>query len=218
MDGPAGGMRRLGAGKTPMKLVAATLNAGKLREFQRLLRDLPLDIIGLTDMPGLSLPSETGTRYIDNAALKARAAVKALGLPAFGDDTGLEVDALGGRPGLRSARYASPDGNAEKNIDRLLRELRGVPEPKRTARFRAWLVLVYPSGAGTWLEEAFEGVFEGAIAQRPSGRGGFGYDPLFISPAHGRTVAELTDDEKDAVSHRGHAARKMADFLGARLK
>jgi XTP/dITP diphosphohydrolase len=200
-----------------MKLVAATLNTGKLREFQRLLRDLPLEIIGLADIPGLSLPSETGARYIDNAARKARAAVEALGLPAFGDDTGLEVDALGGRPGLRSARYASPDGNAEKNIARLLRELSGVPEPKRAARFRAWLVLVYPSGSGAWLEEAFEGVFEGVIAQHPSGRGGFGYDPLFFSPAHGRTVAELTDDEKDAVSHRGHAARKMADFLRVHL-
>jgi XTP/dITP diphosphohydrolase len=200
-----------------MKLVAATKNRGKLREFQHIFRRLPMEIEGLAAYPGVELPPESGGTYLENACAKAWCAARAL--PAFGDDTGLEVDALGGAPGLRTARFASPDGNARKNIARLLALMEDVPAEKRTARFRAVIVLVHPmKDAGShWGEEVFEGVFEGHIALQTEGRGGFGYDPVFISPEHGKAVALLTEDEKEAVSHRGIAARKMIDFIEKNL-
>jgi XTP/dITP diphosphohydrolase len=202
-----------------MKLVAATKNPGKLREFQHIFRRLPVEIESLAGRPGIELPAESGGTYLENASAKAWFAARALGLPAFGDDSGLEVDALGGAPGLRSARFASPDGNPRKNIPRLLERMKGVPAEKRTARFKAVIVLVFPDhhDGGRWKEKAFEGVFEGTIAMRPEGEGGFGYDPVFISPKHGKTVALLTEDEKEAVSHRGIAARKMIDFIEKNL-
>jgi XTP/dITP diphosphohydrolase len=196
-----------------MKLVAATKNRGKLLEFQRLFKSLPIEIAGLQDYGEVRLPPETGGTYLENATLKAEAAARALGLPSFGDDSGLEVDFLDGRPGIHSARFAGPDGNPQKNIEKLLRLMESAPPDRRTARFRAWLVLVYPDGPERWLSASFEGVFEGSIALKPAGRAGFGYDPVFLVPGRGKTVAQLRADEKDALSHRAAAVAKMLDFM-----
>jgi XTP/dITP diphosphohydrolase len=200
-----------------MKIVAATKNEGKLMEFQRLLKSMPVEVLGLRDFGAVRLPPETGGTYLENAALKAEAAARELGLPSFGDDSGLEVDFLDGKPGIHSARFAGPDGNPEKNIARLLRLMKPAPPDRRAARFRAWLVLVYPDGAGGWRRASFEGVFEGSIAAKPAGRAGFGYDPVFLVPGRGRTVAQLSPGEKDAVSHRAAAARKMLAFIRENL-
>ncbi|MFH1434671.1 MAG: RdgB/HAM1 family non-canonical purine NTP pyrophosphatase [Pseudomonadota bacterium] len=202
-----------------MKIVAATKNPGKLREFKRLAKARRLEIEGLADYPDVLLPPETGTTYLENAAIKARAAAHALGRAAFGDDSGLEVDAIDGLPGVYSARFGSPDGNAEKNIAKLLGIMKGVEDGNRSARFRACLVLVFPDNddPGSWKEQAFEGVFEGSIARQPAGKGGFGYDPVFISPQHAASVADLTDEQKDLISHRGQAMRKMLGFIEKNL-
>jgi len=200
-----------------VKIIAATKNQGKLREFRRLLASLPVKIESLANYPGVRLPPEAGKTYAENAAMKARSAARALGLPSFGDDSGLEVDCLGGEPGIHSARFASPDGDALQNIVKLLKLMENVPDVRRSARFRTCIVLVFPVGKNEsrWNEAAFEGVFHGAIGRHPVGTGGFGYDPVFICPGRGKTVAQLTDKEKDAVSHRGMAARKMAVFIRA---
>ena len=202
-----------------MKIVAATTNSGKLREFKRLVKARRIEIEGLADYPDVLLPPETGTTYLENAATKARAAAHALGIAAIGDDSGLEVDAINGLPGVYSARFGSPDGNAKKNIAKLLRIMKGVEDGKRSARFRACLVLVFPDSdnPGSWKEQAFEGVFEGSIARQPAGKGGFGYDPIFISPRHAACVADLTDEQKDQISHRGRAMREMLDFIERNL-
>jgi len=200
-----------------MKLVAATKNRGKLLEFQRLVKPLPIEVLGLQEFPQVDLPPETAGTYLENAAVKAEAAARALGLPSFGDDSGLEVDFLGGEPGLRSARFASPEGNAQKNIEKLLTVMKAAPPDRRTARFRAWIVLVYPDGSGQWRRASFEGVFEGSIALEPAGRAGFGYDPVFLAPGRGKTVAQLSAEEKDAVSHRAIAVRKMVAFIREEL-
>ena len=202
-----------------MKIIAATKNPGKLREFKRLAKARPMEIEGLELHPDVLMPPETGTTYMENAAIKARTAAHGLGIAAFGDDSGLEVDAIDGLPGVYSARFGSPDGNAEKNIAKLLGIMKGVEDGKRSARFRACLVLVYPDKdhPGGWKEQAFEGVFEGSIARQPAGERGFGYDPIFISPQHGTCVAGLTDEQKDLISHRGRAMRKMLDFIEKNL-
>jgi XTP/dITP diphosphohydrolase len=202
-----------------MKIIAATKNPGKLGEYRRLLGALPVVLEDLSAHPAVRLPPESGDTYRENAARKAGAAARALVLPAFGEDSGLEVDALGGEPGLRSARFASPGGDSKRNIAELLRRMKGVRGEKRSARFKAVVVLVHPSGSGeeAWKEAVFEGVFPGYISERPEGTGGFGYDPVFISPAHGRTVALLREEEKDAVSHRAAAARAMAEYITAHL-
>lgn len=160
-------------------------------------------------MPGATLPAETGATYRDNALLKARAAARLTGLPALADDSGLEVDALGGAPGLFSARYGGPGLDDAGRCARLLAALRGVPEGRRTARFRCVIALVDPRGG----EHVVEGVAEGRIAEAPRGGGGFGYDPVFYYPPLGRTFAELTDTEKAEVSHRGRAARALRQLL-----
>jgi len=200
-----------------MKLVAATKNKGKLLEFQRLFKSLSIEVVGLQDFPEIRLPPETGGSYQENAASKAEAAARALGLPSFGDDSGLEVDFLDGKPGIHSARFATPDGHPQKNIEKLLSVMKAAPPDRRTARFRAWLVLVYPDGAGQWRRASFEGVFEGSIAVKPAGKAGFGYDPVFLAPGRGKTVAQLSADEKDTVSHRAVAARKMLAFIRENL-
>jgi XTP/dITP diphosphohydrolase len=182
-------------------LVLATLNAGKVREMAALLADLPFDVRALTDVPGASLPAESGRTYAENALLKARAAVRLTGALALADDSGLEVDALGGAPGVHSARYGGPGLDDAGRCAHLLDALDGVPEPARTARFRCVIALVDPAGA----ERLVEGVAEGRILTAPRGRAGFGYDPLFYYPPLGRSFAELTDAEKAQVSHRGRA-------------
>lgn len=160
-------------------------------------------------MPGATLPPETGATYAENALIKARAAARLTGALCLGDDSGLEVDALGGAPGLFSARYGGPGLDDAGRCARLLEALRDVPDAARTARFRCVVAVVDPGRA----ERVVEGVAEGRIARAPSGAGGFGYDPIFVFPPLGRTFAELTDAEKSGVSHRGRALREARRVL-----
>lgn len=187
----------------------ATLNRAKAGELAALLAGVPFRLVGLADVPGARLPEETGAAYRDNALLKARAAARLTGALALADDSGLEVDALGGAPGVLSARWGGPGLDDAGRCARLLEALRGVEEARRTARFRCVIALVEPGGR----EAAVEGVVEGRIAETPRGRGGFGYDPIFYYPPLGRTFAELTTAEKAAVSHRGRAARAARRLL-----
>lgn len=189
------------------RLVIATRNPGKLAEFRRLFAAAPFEIASLIDFPAAPEVDETGASYAANALLKARSAAGATGLPSLGDDSGLEVDALGGRPALQSARYSG--GGAEDNVRKLLAELSGVPPERRGARFRCVLAVAWPSGA----ELTAEGICEGVIAGEPRGDRGFGYDPIFLDPATGRSFAELGPEEKDRISHRARAARGCLALL-----
>ena len=192
-----------------MKLLVATQNEGKLREYRCLLACLPLEVTWPA-REGMALKvAETGRTMAENAILKARAYAAASGLLTWADDSGLEVDALGGEPGVHSARYGGPGASDEERCRLLLRCLQGVPPTERTARFRCVVALVKPDGS---LHTA-EGVCEGRIALEPRGEGGFGYDPIFYLPHLGRTMAELSLAEKNAVSHRARAAQAARALL-----
>ena len=182
-----------------MKIVIATKNQGKLREFKTLLADLPLTVTSLSDYPAIGEIAETGSSFADNAALKAEAVARQTGLLTLADDSGLEVDALGGRPGIYSARFADPA--ADREYRAVLAELRHVPLPERTARFRSVIALARPGEKTIFVE----GICEGLIAERPAGSGGFGYDPLFFVPAVGQTFAEMPPAVKNKISHRARA-------------
>ena len=184
-----------------MKIVIATKNQGKLREFKTLLADLPLTVTSLSDYPAIGEIAETGSSFADNAALKAEAVARQTGLLTLADDSGLEVDALGGRPGIYSARFAGPGAADQENNARLLAELRHVPLPERTALFRSVIALARPGEKTIFVE----GICEGLIAERPAGSGGFGYDPLFFVPAVGQTFAEMPPAVKNKISHRARA-------------
>jgi XTP/dITP diphosphohydrolase len=192
-----------------MRLVLSTRNAHKVRELGVLLA--PHEVLPLPD--DVELPPETGDTFAENALVKARAAAKATGMPAIADDSGIEAAALGGAPGVRSARYAGEDATDEENLCKLLREV-----PADGDRRVAYVcALAYVDGE---TEELFEGRCEGTLAHEPRGSGGFGYDPAFV-PADrddGRTMAELNVDEKDAISHRGRAARAFLDWLDRETK
>ena len=192
--------------------VLASGNPGKLRELRELLRGH----IRLIDMRELALVAaeETGSSLEENARLKAFAAARQSGLPALSDDSGLEVDALGGAPGIYSSRYAGDDGNARANIRKLLKDLDGVPAGNRTARFRCVLVLAIPDNEQAPL--IVEGVWEGRIAERAEGRRGFGYDPVFLDGRTGKCAALMSATEKGRRSHRGLAARELVRALGRR--
>ena len=195
------------------RLVIATNNQGKLREFRELLAGCGFDLVTPRDL-GLAFEvEETGSTFEENARLKAEAALKLTGLPALADDSGLEIDALGGRPGIYSARYAGGDrtGNLTEAAQRriVLDELRDVAEPARTARFRAVLCVAAPGRE----PRCVEGVFEGRIAREERGTNGFGYDPIFLVAGRDVTSAELPPDEKNALSHRGQAARAILPIL-----
>jgi XTP/dITP diphosphohydrolase len=195
--------------------VLATGNPGKLREFQALLGPR-LQLMAQSDY-GVRPPPETGSTFLENALIKARHAAAITGLPALADDSGIEVDALGGRPGLHSARYAGPAATDADNNALLLRELAAVPDPHRSARYRCVLVLVRQADDPVPL--VADGSWEGRIGVVARGAGGFGYDPLFIDAASGLTGAELTAAEKDARSHRGAASIALKvllerDFFG----
>ena len=196
-----------------LKLLLASNNAHKVVEFRRLFERLPLELVTPRDI-GLEMDvDETGETFEANARLKAHAFAAASGLPSLADDSGIEVDALDGRPGVYSARYGGDGLDDEGRVQLLLRELDGVPDAKRTARYRVVLVLADPSGD----EQATEGRCEGRVGYAPSGANGFGYDPVFFVPAFGKTIAELDPAQKDAISHRGEAARAMADVLAWRV-
>ena len=194
-----------------MKVVLATRNKGKAREIDRILEGTGVDIVSLDEFPGVSLPPETGATMKENALIKAAAVLAATGLPALADDSGLEVDFLGGAPGVYSARFAGEDATDEENWRKLLKELEGVPIAKRTARFRCVMALVGLDGG----ERCFEGVFEGVIADGPKGSNGFGYDPVFLISSKGMTSAELSPDEKNSISHRARALDALKSYLGA---
>jgi XTP/dITP diphosphohydrolase len=191
------------------RLLIATNNAGKVAEFRQLLDGCGWELATPAEL-GLKLEvEESGQTYAENATMKAVEYASASGLVALADDSGLEVDALGGRPGVLSARYASPDRTDEERVQALLQELKDVPDEQRSARFRAVIAIAEPEGE----VELVEGVVEGRIAHEPRGANGFGYDPVFLLPERGLTTAELPSDEKHAISHRGVAARKARVVL-----
>jgi XTP/dITP diphosphohydrolase len=187
----------------------ATRNKGKMREFQELLTDLPYKLISLDDAGITDTVEETGDTYHQNAILKAGAYAALSGLPTLADDSGIEVDALGGRPGVHSARYGGPDLSDEDRVKLLLHELKDVPWERRGARFRCVIALAWLDGR----VKTVEGAVSGIIHFRPSGANGFGYDPVFYLPEKGHTTAELPADIKNHLSHRGQAARKAAAIL-----
>ncbi|MGB9792224.1 MAG: XTP/dITP diphosphatase [Thermacetogeniaceae bacterium] len=191
------------------KIVIASRNQGKIAEFKELLKDLPVEILTLNDFPSIPEIQETGSSFRENALLKARAVTAYTGLIALADDSGLEVDCLGGAPGVYSSRYAGPEQDDAANNRKLLAALEGVPLYQRTGRFRCVIAITTPEG-GEYLSE---GVCEGLIALEPRGDGGFGYDPLFIVPALGKTFAELGPEVKNRISHRAQAMRNARELL-----
>jgi len=191
------------------RLVVASRNRAKVRELIALLGDIPYRVVPLADVPGATLPEETAETYEGNALLKARAAAAIEGEVALADDSGLEVDALGGAPGLHSARFGGPGLDDPGRTALLLERLRGIPPERRTARFRCVIVIVARTGGA----RTVEGVVEGLISDAPRGTGGFGYDPVFFHPALGRTFGELSEAEKSRVSHRALAARRARALL-----
>ena len=193
----------------PTSIVLATGNPGKVREIQRILGELGAEVVPQSDL-GVDDADETGTSFIENALIKARHASLMTGLPAIADDSGLVVDALDGRPGVYSARYSGPDATDESNIDRLLQELRGVPDERRTAAFHCCAVYVSPDNATSLVAE---GRWPGKILEHRRGTGGFGYDPVFYDPECRRTAAELGPELKNARRHRGNALTALADRL-----
>ena len=195
------------------RAVLASANPGKLRELTALLAPAGFELVSQAAL-GIDPVPETGATFLDNALLKARHAAHRARLPALADDSGIEVDALGGRPGVWSARYAGEGASDAANLARLLEELEGVPEPRRTARYRCVVVLVRTTddpapliGEGTW---------EGRIARTPRGSGGFGYDPAFVPAGERRTAAELSPEEKNRVSHRAQALAALVAALEGR--
>ncbi|ANE74714.1 XTP/dITP diphosphatase [Dickeya solani] len=191
-------------------VVLATGNAGKVRELAGLLADFGLDVVAQTTL-GVDSAEETGLTFIENAILKARHAARETGLPAIADDSGLAVDALGGAPGIYSARYAGEDASDRQNLDKLLVALDNVPDEQRQASFHC--VLVYLRHADDPTPLVCHGSWQGVIARTPAGESGFGYDPVFFVPSIGKTAAELSREEKNALSHRGQALRKLLDAL-----
>lgn len=193
------------------RLLLATNNPGKVREFRRLLEGSGYDVVTPADL-GISLAvDETGSTYAENATLKATAFARAGDCLALADDSGIEVDALDGRPGMYSARYGTPALDDAGRTALLVRELDGVADDRRTGRYRAIVAVAAPTGH----VRLFEGVQEGRIGHHARGDRGFGYDPIFV--VDGRTQAELTDSEKDAISHRGQAVRAARDYLRSLL-
>ncbi len=192
-------------------LVIATRNPGKAREFRLLLEGLPFRVLTLDDLGVQIEVEETGDTFAANAKLKVEGYHAATGELTLADDSGIEVDALDGRPGVYSARYVRPGQTDEEGRNRMLAEMAHVPGWSRQARYRA--VIAVCGGLTGNLVHLFDGTCEGAIAHEPIGEGGFGYDPIFWVPAERRTMAELSASEKDAISHRGIATRKAVDYL-----
>jgi len=198
------------------RLLVATHNTGKVREYRELLARLPLEVTYL-DAEGIALNvEETGATLTENAVLKARTYAAVSGLWAWADDSGLEVDALRGAPGVLSARFAGPGSNDADRYRKLLDSLAGVPWSQRSARFRCIVAIATPAGD----VQVAEGTCEGIIAFGPVGQNGFGYDPVFYMPEHGATMAQLAPDLKNMISHRGRAARaallSLQEMLGPR--
>lgn len=194
------------------ELVVATGNQGKLKEIEQLLRDRVENLLSLADFPDIPSVIEDGATFDENAIKKARSAAFATGKPVIADDSGLEVAAIDGRPGVHSARYSGEGATDAANNAKLLRELTGIPASERTGAFRCVLAICFPDGRCT----TFSGELKGVILDTPRGEGGFGYDPLFLVPEYGKTLAELPLEVKNRISHRGQALRAFRDYL-ARL-
>ncbi|MGE4272023.1 MAG: XTP/dITP diphosphatase [Desulfitobacterium sp.] len=192
-----------------MKVLLATKNLGKVKELQDLLSGEDIEVISLEDLDSWEEVEETGVTFAENASVKARIAAERTGLISLADDSGLEVDALNGAPGVYSARYAGEPADDEKNNDKLLKELEGVPEAQRTGRFWCALVIATPTGE----EFLSEGTVEGRILNERRGKEGFGYDPLFYLPDFGRTMAQLNLCQKNKISHRAQALLKAIPIL-----
>jgi XTP/dITP diphosphohydrolase len=192
------------------RVVLASGNAGKLRELEALLAPFGF-VLTAQSAFGIETPPETGETFVANALLKARYAARLAGHPALADDSGIEVDALQGRPGVYSARFAGEGACDRDNLEKMLRELDGVPPVKRSARYQCVIVLV--SSPDDPQPVIAQGTWEGRIALQPAGRGGFGYDPIFVPAGSDRTAAQLSAEEKNAVSHRGRALRALLSQL-----
>ncbi len=189
-----------------MRLLIATTNPGKVKEFQSLLEGLNLELVGLTDIGITTEVEEAGSTYAENAELKARAYSKMSGLLTLADDSGIEVETLGGWPGVYSARYAA---NPAARIEKMLKEMIDVPDEKRSARFQCAITLAWPDGRF----QTVTGSCEGVVAHEPHGTGGFGFDPIFYFPEYKATMAELPIEVKNQISHRGRAAQKAKAIL-----
>jgi XTP/dITP diphosphohydrolase len=192
------------------RIVLASGNAGKLREFNAMMADLGIEFVRQSEF-GIQDADETGLTFVENALIKARNAAQHTGMPAMADDSGIVVDALGGAPGLYSARYAGEHGDDAANNTKLLQALQDVPDEQRTARF--YCCIVYLRHAEDQLPIIAEASWEGRIMHSLSGANGFGYDPLFYVPTHNCSSAELPPDEKNRISHRGQALRKLHELL-----
>src|SRR5512132_3219158 len=195
----------------PDRIALATRNPHKIRELTRICADWPVAWATIQDHHPAAFPDVEGSgeTYRDNAVLKASAVARASGMTALADDSGSEVDALGGRPGPRSARYAGPDATDERNLAELIRSVRGIPAAGLTARYRCVAAFVAPGGELV----SVEGLCEGTLTTKPRGTGGFGYDPIFVPVGWDRTMAELEPGEKDRISHRGRAFRAIRALL-----
>ena len=197
------------------KVVIASRNEHKIDEMRRILNEagLSLDLVGIQEFPDLPVVDETGTTFAENALLKAREICAFTGMPAIADDSGLCVDALGGMPGIFSARWAGTHGNDLANLQLLLAQISHVAPDRRTASFRCAAAIVMPSGA----EEVVEGIMAGRLIDTPRGTNGFGYDPIFIAEGYSITTAEMDSASKDAISHRGRAIAALAPTLAQLL-
>ncbi|MGI5283369.1 RdgB/HAM1 family non-canonical purine NTP pyrophosphatase [Nonomuraea polychroma] len=190
-----------------MTIVLATRNAGKIAELRRILSGF--DIVGLEEFPSIGEVAETGVTFEENALLKAHAVAQGSGLPAVADDSGLCVDVLNGMPGVFSARWSGRHGDDQANMDLLLAQLSDVPADRMTAFFACTAALALPSGES----RVVEGTLPGRLVTTPRGSNGFGYDPIFVPDGHERTTAEMSPEEKDAISHRGRAFRALAPVV-----
>lgn len=192
-----------------MKILIATKNIGKVKEFQSMFKDFGIEVISLLDIKNSPDVEETGVTFEENAILKAEAICSIMNIPVIADDSGLEVDALEGRPGVYSARYAGSEKSDEANMNKVLNELRGVGQSKRTARFVCALAFARPD-IKTFV---VRGTCEGEILSEKRGTEGFGYDPIFYLPQLDCSMAELSKDEKNKISHRAVALQKLKDFI-----
>jgi len=195
------------------RIVLATMNPGKIREITAAYAALPVQFLSLADFPEIGELAEQGASYAENAAGKAFAVARATGLVALADDSGLEIDALSGNPGIHSRRFLGMGATDADRNARILTLLRDVPDALRTARYRAVVAVALPDGS----VRTFEGTCEGRIGRAPRGRGGFGYDPIFLPDETGRTMAELPVDVKNRVSHRGRGLRAAEPYVAAVL-
>jgi XTP/dITP diphosphohydrolase len=194
---------------TKTRLLLATNNKGKIREYKNLLLGIPFQIATPAEIGIPPNVDETGVSFEENAGLKALSMARQSGLLSLADDSGLEVDALGGEPGVHSHRFAGEGASDADRVNFLLAKLKGIPENKRTAQFRCVIAIAEPHGK----TDLFSGICRGVIISEPRGNNGFGYDPVFLIPKLGKTMAELTLDEKNLISHRARAAEKAKEFL-----